>query len=346
MKSHKPPIGFSLVLVMLLTSSCGRSGNAPTATTATAVTPANSLPTSTSTQSDSSAKSTIVIASVPISSKETTPIPAPSATVRVIPTLTVEDAHIQLIDLLANNGGCRLPCFWGITPGATTNQEAMAILAPLSSRSDYNVFHPRSGTISLNDRLKDSQLLDIYISYLANQDYVYGINFEARDMKKLVEEHGGEYSFQDVFDSSDFGEKLDFYMLHQVLAAYGRPNSVLLTTWGKIPTPRYGQGNFNLILLYPEQGIAVQYTTEMRVVGNNVEGCLANAHVEMSLFPSGNAADFEEYLAPTDWKGRLAYYKPLEEVTSLSIDEFYQLYRQPTEKCLATPAHLWPLPEK
>ncbi|MDH5507610.1 MAG: hypothetical protein OEZ02_10350, partial [Anaerolineae bacterium] len=38
----------------------------------------------------------------------------------------------MILDLLENNGGCRLPCFWGITPGETTWSEAYALLAPLS----------------------------------------------------------------------------------------------------------------------------------------------------------------------------------------------------------------------
>jgi hypothetical protein len=346
MKPHNLVIGFGTMLVMVLTNSCGKSGHVLTVTTPTATILANPLATSTASQIVSNATPTMVVTYAPTSTKETILIPDPSATVRVIPTLAVEDARSRLIDLLANNGGCRLPCLWGITPGSTTAQEAGSILAPLSSLSDFNVFKSESGAINLNAGLKDDQLLNIAISYLANQDKVYGINFEARDMKKLVDEQSGEYSYQDVFDSSYFGEKLDFYMLHQVLATQGRPSSVLLFTWGKIPTPRYGQGNFRLILLYPEQGIAVQYTTEMRVVDKNVEGCPANAHVEMSLFPAGNAAAFDEYLAPTDWKGRIGYYKSLEEVTSLSIDDFYEIYREPTDKCLETPAHLWPIPEK
>ncbi len=346
MKSNKHIIWFGLILVVLLTSNCEIPDNIATTTIAAATTPANSLPTSTSTQIVSSATPTMVVTSVPTSTKKTTPIPVPSATVSAIPTLAVEDARARLIDLLANNGGCRLPCLWGITPGTTTAQQASDILAPLSSLSEFKVFHPESGTILLNDGLKYDQLLDIFINYLENQDSVYRVSFEARDRKKLVDQQSGGYAFQDVFDSPDFGEKLDFYMLPQVLATNGRPDSVLLLTMGEFPPSRYGQGHFKLLILYPEQGILVNYTTEMRIVGENVEGCLANAHVEMDLFPSGNAAAFEEYLAPTDWKGSLAYYKSLEDVTSLSIDEFYQLYRQPTEKCLVTPAHLWPLPEK
>ncbi len=55
---------------------------------------------------------------------------------------------------------------------------------------------------------------------------------------------------------------------------------------------------------------------------------------------------YYEQLALTDWKRRIDYYKPIEEVTSISLDDFYQAYRQPTEICLQTPANLWPIAEK
>jgi hypothetical protein len=45
-----------------------------------------------------------------------------------LPTLNAENVKQLLADLLGNNAGCRLPCFWGITPGKTTWQEASTFL--------------------------------------------------------------------------------------------------------------------------------------------------------------------------------------------------------------------------
>jgi hypothetical protein len=42
--------------------------------------------------------------------------------------------------LLANNGGCRLPCLWGIMPGISSYQEARSILKPLTSISRFEHF--------------------------------------------------------------------------------------------------------------------------------------------------------------------------------------------------------------
>lgn len=216
------------------------------------------------------------------------------------------------------------------------------ILAPLSSLSDFNVLEPDIESITIKDTMKDGLLLYLRLGYLANRGNVSQAFVLARAEKRLVEDNG----FEDIFDSTDFGERVDFYSLHQVLTNHGPPSSVLLSTLSEFPTRRGMPGLFSLILVYPEQGIIVKYTTEMRIVGKNVEGCMQNAHIEMDLFPAGNADAFHQALTPTDWPFHIAYHKPIEEVTSLSIDDFYEKFRQQTDECLVTPASLWPTPER
>ena len=48
------------------------------------------------------------------------------------PTLSSEQQMTQVSDLLTNNGGCKLPCWWGIMPGETSWANAENILAPLA----------------------------------------------------------------------------------------------------------------------------------------------------------------------------------------------------------------------
>jgi hypothetical protein len=60
-----------------------------------------------------------------------TPTLLPTSTPR--PTLSPEEAEKLVLSLFENNGGCELPCWWGITPGVTTLQEAqdkIPILVP------------------------------------------------------------------------------------------------------------------------------------------------------------------------------------------------------------------------
>lgn len=341
MKIPKGFLRFTWILMIILIGSCGRSDHVVT-TVQVLHTPVNASPKSTMPQIVPSETATTISVISPTPLVASTPVPHSTATVRLVPSLTADEARKRLNDLLTTNGGCQLPCLWGITPDKTSNQEAITLLASLSGLSEFHVFKPDSGSITAYDRLKDGRILSTYISYLTNNDKVNSILFISR----AIEELSGEDGFRDIFDSTDFGERLNNYMLHQVLNSLGRPSSVRMTTLGEFPPARYGQGHFKIILLYPEQGFAVQYTTEMQVVGKNVEGCLANAHVEMEFFPAGNTDAFYEQLALTDWKRRIEYYKPIEEVTTMSVDDFYQTFRQHPTICLETPANLWPLPER
>ena len=108
---------------------------------------------------------------------------------------------------------------------------------------------------------------------------------------------------------------------------------------------RGGTGGFNILLLYPDQGILVNYKTQMQLHGTNVVGCPTNAYVRMELYPPGQPDSFFEGLKRTDWALKMTGYKPVEETTSMSLQEFYNTFRTPTDKCIETPANLWPTPE-
>jgi len=277
------------------------------------------------------------------------PIPtkalASSSSPIILSTLPIEDARASLLDLLANNNNCRLPCLWGISPGKSMYQEAKEILLPLSSISDFTVFSNRQGAID-PIYLTDDLMIYTTVRFITYPDtnIVSHLAFDARALREKKGEKGSE----NVFDSTFLGEKLRLFMLPQILTEYGVPSSVMLFTLAEVPLSNRGPGmNFNILLLYPDQGFLVHYTTEMRVLGKNVVGCPVNAHVELELFPSGNGDNFLELLAPTNWPDTIKNeYKPLEKATSLSLDEFYRTFRQPTDVCLETPANLWPVPER
>ena len=274
-----------------------------------------------------------------------TPIISPILT--MVPTLPVEEARKQLLDLLSNNGDCNMPCLWGIVPGKSTYPEAQAILAPLGSLSDLTGFIPEGGVVSpkyIEDDLILATNIDFNIEILSDNQIVSRVGLRARELKKIITTDSG-LGFDPIFDSNVYGERVSFYMLHSVLTNHGLPESVMLGTVASIP-PREPPGGFHILLLYPNQGIMINYTTQMHKTGLYVGGCPANAHVEMELCPSGNADVFFASLEKTDdWAVRKNWYKSLEETTSMSVEEFYETFREPTDKCIETLASLWPTPE-
>jgi hypothetical protein len=262
----------------------------------------------------------------------------------------VQNARHRLRDLLEDNGHCHLPCLWGITPGQRTYQESQTILFPLRNLSKYTYLDSKTITDvnSIAYGLKVGNISPSYteggmrftidIGFLAGNDgIVTRVNFYGWILDELKKEK--------AFDWQYFDDPVQDYLLPHVLSVYGRPSSVNLYTLSG-PSER-SHGYFNILLLYPDQGILINYTTEIRVVGKNIVGCPADAHVELELFPSGKGDTFLDLLAPTKWPEMIENnYKPIEDVTSMSLEGFYQTFRQSTDKCIETPANLWPAPEE
>jgi hypothetical protein len=133
-------------------------------------------------------------------------------------------------------------------------------------------------------------------------------------------------------------------MLPHVLSKQGIPESVLISTSGG-PLTRGGTGGFEIVLLYPSQGVFVHYETQMHIIGKNVQGCPQSPLVWMELFPPENTENFFVELEKTKWPYFKEGFKSLEETTSMSIEEFYDSFSGPTEECIETPKELWPIPE-
>jgi len=323
MKRQRPVLALSVVLFMALVSNCAQSNKV--VTPVPAKTP--SLPTSSA-------------ISVPSLTIMPTDSPTPTYTPTAIPTLPVEEAQAKLLKLLSENGGCRLPCFWGIAPGKSSYQDVQAVLVSLSSLSRSLHLNP-SGTSDVTPRLTEGDL-ELYnrVAFLTDPNVtVYRAAFSGEIHKPLTQ--GG---YEDIFDSNLFGEKVSAYTLAHVLTEQGVPPSVMIQTAGG-PLTRGGTGGFDILLLYPDQGILVNYKTQMHLNGTNVRGCPLNAYVQMELYPPGQPDAFFEGLKQTDWPAKMTGYKPLEETTSMSVQKFYDTFREPTEKCIETSAKLWPTPE-
>jgi hypothetical protein len=336
MKIQKLPQWFSLFLLVMIVTGCMQStetsrSTSPIATASTASATETVQPTLTSTATDTS---------------------TPSSTPTVVPTLSVADARQRLLDLLATNGDCRLPCLWGITPGKSSNQEARNILMPLSSISapETTYFDPAGlrgvllGTIS-PFYAEDEQRLNIWAAYLYDEDgVVSSIGFRVQEEKMVTDSYGNLYG-EPIFDFPHFAKHVEYYSLSHVLSEQGLPSSVFIQAAGLSFSYPVIPGKLDIVLLYPDQGIWVDYTLAGDYVGNVIRGCPANAHIQMELYPPGNPDSFFALLDQTNWGITKSGYKPLKEATSMSLDEFYQFFRNPTDKCIETPADLWPTPE-
>ena len=267
-----------------------------------------------------------------------TPIPA---TPTDVPTLPAEGARQRLLALLENNNGCRLPCLWGITPGKSTSLDARSILLPLRGIAETAYFDPDSPDSISPLYIQDNQRLYTDIIYLYNADSVINlIGFESLEEELSKDEYGNQLTTP-IFDLPLFLKRVQYYSLSHVLSEQGMPESVVI----RISGLRYHEA-MEIVLLYPQQGIWADYT--MVVYDKNIVkyGCPAKSYIDMFLVPPGNPDSFYALLDKTDWGVTKVGYKSINEATSMSVEEFYETFRNPTNQCIESPTNIWPTPER
>lgn len=273
--------------------------------------------------------------------------PYPTINSTNLPTLSIGEAQLKYLDLLDSNGNCHLPCFWGLTPGISGKQEANSVLIPLMSLS-------RLADSSTSPKLVNFVLSEgdfdfntkVEINY-ADDGIINRIFFHAQLFQ--VGEAGNPSAIKPIFNSGIFTERFHSYMLPTILTNHGKPEVVFISTDGGSERGEEVPG-FYLLLVYPEQGILVNYTTSRKIKEGVVLGCPSDSHVELYLFPEGQNETISEILSETYWANiwpvpsNKAGWQTIEQATSMTSEDFYDTYRQPTSKCIETPLDNWPVP--
>jgi hypothetical protein len=187
--------------------------------------------------------------------------------------------------------------------------------------------------------------LNIRIAYwyddIGTVDFIF---FRAIEELVKTDTNGNWISKQPIIDFPNYYKRVEYYSLSHVLSEQGMPSSVVIKASGAPGGPMIAAG-IDIALLYPDQGIWVNYTMPMYNLDGVKKGCPANAHIEMELFPPGNPDFFFTQLDQTDWGVIKNGYIPLEEATSMSVEQFYHKFLNSNDNCIETPAYIWPTPE-
>jgi hypothetical protein len=227
------------------------------------------------------------------------------------PTLPREIAQEQVRSLLQHNGGCRLPCLWGIAPGTTSGKEAYALLAPISAQvygdadeADGNFAVDISGLPSSLDAL-----IEIGV-YLADGDVAriraYGLQGDlAFDIPRLMRE-------------------------------YGVPSEVWISTWATFFTAR---PPVIIFLLYSDLGILAAYGRNGYYDGELVRACLGDT-AALRLWEPGYHLQFQQAkdLFSLSYDG---IDLPSEEALGLDPQAFFETYSAVDTPCFSMPRAIW-----
>jgi hypothetical protein len=226
------------------------------------------------------------------------------------PLPTIPDSGVQayLRDLLLNNIGCRLPCWWGITPGVTDWQTAQQFLQTFTS-----------------DISHDDDKPDLYNETHGKikNGYIFGIT------QYYINENGKVISIIAGPTDTDIG-----YKLSQLLENYGEPDEVEIYTY-----PYYlshGQLPLYLFIRYDKETITAIYEYEAEIIGNEIRVCPGFQTVGPRLILGEPQTPFDIQSYPK---------QPLITATNKSIADFHKAFVNPNSQvCLRTPKNIWEWP--
>jgi len=232
------------------------------------------------------------------------------------PALSQDEARAQIIDLLQTNGGCRLPCWWGITPGETHWETVHALLSPML-KTDYAEdkllsYHDPSGSTPEKPALP-------------------GIEFHLQD--SIVQAIT-------VFSvSGDYLSELD---MHHIFQTYGRPDQIYLRAF-----PFTSRSLVQIFLHYPRQEMAIEYRFDTEAADQKIRVCNLDqpAEADFHLWENDLPTFQAFYTIANRALWHPAEYKilPLEKASSWTVDSFYEIFERPEvhTACVETSTDLW-----
>lgn len=216
-----------------------------------------SAPEAPSTATSSLTESMLETTQAPTATTEPTATPLPSPT--VTPTLSEEEALAYYQELFRDNGGCELPCWWGISPGVTTEEEMVSIMSWLDSpwishyKNELNEEVSEYSYIIVGPPLEEFPLELYYPVYMVR---VWVID--------------GNVAFI-VLDGLNVSQDFD-YTLFGLFSAFGTPSEIriqpLVDTW---------EPTYDLHIYYYEQGIGISYSDAFEVNGEELSICFKDA---------------------------------------------------------------------
>jgi hypothetical protein len=252
-----------------------------------------------------------------------TSTPTPSYTATPLPTLPPEEADALIWELLQNNVGCQLPCWWGAIPGKTAWPDFQPFLATLASEI-------------------------IRTGPSARSFYFYHVTMSPQEPGRTIG-HWASYRVRDgIIDSieTNWGGS-PTYSLPQILTTYGTPDEVWLMTYQDTPT---GSLPFRMSLLYAERGFVITYefsNIEIQFNPYQLVWCSENEPFIVSLWLVAPEREvkltFDEARETALHISAEEPYLRLSEATDMDERSFYETFKDPdSTSCLGTPVLLWP----
>ena len=232
-----------------------------------------------------------------------------------LPTLLPDEAEALVLDLLETNGGCQLPCWWGIMPGETTWEQASHFLTTFMRDIYYEPnFNGFSTILPQSENIGESNNV-ITIGYMEMLIPCYDPDISNCEQRlepiEIVE------TIQTSIEMS----------LSEALIEFNVPTEVRIS----IGPDRPGIAQlFDIVLFYPNVGIMMVFTGIPQDNGELLSICvdsIFSTKPRIWLWSPDEVRTFEDVGAPILFLGYSSQtYFPIEDVTELAPSSFYERF--------------------
>lgn len=213
------------------------------------------------------------------------------------------------------NPTCRFPCWWSITPGTTTWEDAESLFKYLN----------------LPVRTKTQGNYSTHEVVLGSRESVNNIHIMAFDQGGIVD----YLAISGFLPAADFRRRYASYEPKRILAEYGTPQRAYIFA------DLLGETSYTLILFYDDQGFMISYGGHVdHVTKNGIVICPDFARGSITgggfslISPQSNEhiEDFPDEELQAGFATIKPYLRTVQDATGLTIDEFRDLFvgRSPT----------------
>jgi hypothetical protein len=277
-----------------------------------------------------------------------------------LPILSQDNAKEVLTLFVKNNGGCKLPCLMGLTPGE--NDKAVYAFGTYfqkhsqTSKNQINgidiVGHldeNSGGTLLVFWENRIRVQIGIGAALVDGSGKIDHMNMTGSVYQHHDDIHGNEIATL-LYQHPYFENILGSFSLANILAVYGEPSEIWIMPFPLDNGYSYDSSKypFDFVLLYQNKGFAIEYITRVIEEDGYLTGCPDVDYVQLSTWnpdEDKNFDDVAQYFSGTDsLSGANAdFFKPLQEVTALSVKDFYKYFIVPgNDRSIRTPKNKWP----
>lgn len=226
--------------------------------------------------------------------------------------LPVSTAQAKVEEMLKTNGGCELPCWWGVEPGKTKFSSFVIDFSSLTSLIAIKEIDDKQSLIAEIKFPVSEMVSTTYLThrYEVQNNIIWKLEVEPGDIDK--------------------------YVFNQLLQDYKDPEEV----WVEGIIDPSNNNPYEIYAYYPSRGILVAFGLTGTIISDRVHICPGS--IPASFLILWEPEMRESFL---DFAGKTYYLAPLQNVrnllplnkaTNLSINEIMK------QNCFDTPKNLWP----